>query len=112
MKKGAFSGALTQGKPGLFEQAGGGIVFLDEVGELPLSLQVKLLKVLQDQKCRRLGGIKDIDLDGRVIAATNRNLSEMVKEGTFRQDLFYRLYVFPIDIPPLRDRREDILPWP
>jgi PAS domain S-box-containing protein len=109
-EKGAFSGALTQGKPGLFEQAGGGIVFLDEVGELPLSLQVKLLKVLQDQKCRRLGGIKDIDLDGRVIAATNRNLSQMVKEGTFRQDLFYRLYVFPIDIPPLRDRREDILP--
>ena len=109
-EKGAFSGALKQGKPGLFEQAGGGIVFLDEVGELPLSLQVKLLTVLQDQKCRRLGGVRDIDLEGRVIAATNRNLSEMVKEGTFRQDLYYRLYVVPIHIPPLRERSEDILP--
>ena len=109
-EKGAFTGATREGKPGLFEQANGGIVFLDEIGELPLSLQVKLLKIIQDQKCRRLGGSKTIDLDGRIIAATNRDLKEMVKSGEFREDLFYRLYVVPINIPPLRKRREDIMP--
>jgi transcriptional regulator with PAS, ATPase and Fis domain len=85
------------------------VIFLDEVGELPLNLQVKLLKVLNDQKCRRLGGVKTIDLDVRVLAATNRDLKAMVKNGEFREDLFYRLYVVPVEIPPLRRRKEDIL---
>lgn len=109
-EKGAFSGAGAQGKPGLFEEAKGGTLFLDEVGELPLSLQVKLLKVLQEQSCRRLGSVKSIDLDIRILAATNRDLKAMVAAGDFREDLFYRLYVVPMDIPPLRERREDILP--
>jgi PAS domain S-box-containing protein len=109
-EKGAFSGADKAGKPGLFEEADGGVIFLDEVGELPLALQVKLLKVLQEQKCRRLGSVKTLDLDVRIIAATNRDLKEMVAEGAFREDLFYRLYVVPIEVPPLRERREDILP--
>lgn len=109
-EKGAFTGATKEGKPGLFEQAEGGIVFLDEIGELPLPLQVKLLKVIQDQKCRRLGGVKTIELNCRILAATNRDLKEMIKSGEFREDLFYRLYVVPIHIPPLRERREDIMP--
>lgn len=109
-EKGAFTGATKEGKPGLFEQAEGGIVFLDEVGELPLSLQVKLLKIIQDKKCRRLGGVKTIQLDTRILAATNRDLNALVKSGEFREDLFYRLYVVPIDIPPLRERREDVMP--
>ena len=109
-EKGAFTGADARGKAGLFEQADRGILFLDEVGELPSNLQVKLLKVVQDRRCRRLGGVKNIDLDLRIIAATNRDLDKMVSEGLFRSDLFYRLYVVPIDIPPLRERREDILP--
>jgi PAS domain S-box-containing protein len=108
--KGAFTGADNQGRSGLFEQANGGILFLDEVGELPLHLQVKLLKVIQDRRCRRLGGNKDIHLNVRIIAATNRNLQQMVSDGLFRADLFYRLNVVPINIPALRDRREDILP--
>ena len=108
--KGAFTGADAKGKAGLFEQANKGILFLDEVGELPLHLQVKLLKVIQDRRCRRLGDHKDIDLDIRIIAATNKNLNDMVSDGLFRADLFYRLYVVPINIPPLRERREDILP--
>jgi PAS domain S-box-containing protein len=109
-EKGAFSGADKGGKPGLFEEANGGILFLDEVGELPLQLQVKLLKVLQEQKCRRLGSVKTVDLDVRILAATNRDLKKMTAEGHFREDLFYRLYVVPIEVPPLRSRREDILP--
>lgn len=109
-EKGAFTGAGAKGKAGLFEEANHGILFLDEVGELPLNLQVKLLKVIQDRRCRRLGGLTNVDLDLRIIGATNRDLNEMVSDGLFRSDLFYRLYVVPIDIPPLRDRREDILP--
>jgi len=109
-EKGAFTSASRSGKPGLFEQANGGTFFLDEVGELPLNLQVKLLKVIQDQHCRRLGGQRNIKLDIRFIAATNRDMRQMVAEGKFRDDLFYRLYVVPIEIAPLRERREDILP--
>ncbi len=109
-EKGAFTSAARNGKAGLFEQANGGVLFLDEVGELPVNLQVKLLKVLQDRRCRRLGGTRGIDLDLRIIAATNRDLRKMVSEGSFRMDLFYRLHVVPIEIAPLRERREDILP--
>ena len=109
-EKGAFTSADTKGKAGLFEQANHGILFLDEVGELPSNLQVKLLKVIQDRQCRRLGGLRNINLDLRIIVATNSDLSQMVSDGLFRSDLFYRLYVVPIEIPPLRERREDILP--
>jgi len=109
-ERGAFSGADKDGKPGLFEEADGGTLFLDEVGELPLALQVKLLKVIQEQRFRRLGSVKDRALDLRIIAATNRNLEEMVQKGQFREDLFYRLYVVPINIPPLRERPQDIMP--
>jgi len=108
--KGAFTGADVKGRAGLFEQANQGILFLDEVGELPLQLQVKLLKVIQDRCCRRLGDSKDIHLNVRILAATNRDLHQMVSDGLFRADLFYRLYVVPIAIPALRDRHEDILP--
>ncbi len=109
-EKGSFTGASREGKPGLFELANGGIIFLDEIGEMPMSLQVKLLKVLQDMEVYRVGGVKPVKFDVRVIAATNRNLRDMVKEGNFREDLFYRLYVVPIEVPPLRERREDIFP--
>ncbi len=108
-EKGAFTDARAQ-KRGLFELADHGTLFLDEIGEVPLMLQAKLLRVLEEQTFRRLGGLKDIHLDLRVIAATNRNLREAVKEGAFRQDLYFRLNVIHIQIPPLRDRREDILP--
>lgn len=106
---GAFTGANQKGKPGMFELAESGILFLDEVGELPLQLQVKLLRALQEREIQRIGGTKPKKIDVRIIAATNRNLSEMVKSGDFREDLFYRLNVIPITIPPLRERREDIL---
>ncbi|MGE7637527.1 sigma 54-interacting transcriptional regulator [Bacillus sp. AFS026049] len=106
---GAFTGANQKGKPGMFELAESGILFLDEVGELPLQLQVKLLRALQEREIQRIGGTKQKKIDVRIIAATNRNLSEMVKSGDFREDLFYRLNVIPITIPPLRERREDIL---
>ncbi|MFJ8069726.1 sigma-54 interaction domain-containing protein [Peribacillus sp. NPDC096447] len=106
---GAFTGANQKGKPGMFELAESGILFLDEVGELPLQLQVKLLRALQEREIQRIGGTKPKKIDVRIIAATNRNLSEMVKSGEFREDLFYRLNVIPITIPPLRERREDIL---
>jgi transcriptional regulator with PAS, ATPase and Fis domain len=105
---GAFTGAKRSGKPGKFELASGGTLFLDEIGEMPLSMQSKLLRVLQEGKIDHLGGIKQIPIDTRIIAATNKNLSELVKERMFRQDLFYRLNVISVRIPPLRDRLEDI----
>jgi two-component system response regulator AtoC len=108
-ERGAFTDAKTR-KIGLFEEANGGTVFLDEVGEMDLNLQVKLLRVLEDRKIRRLGGARNIDIDVRIIAATNRNLKEAIEQKAFREDLFYRLNVFPIHIPPLRERREDIPP--
>jgi PAS domain S-box-containing protein len=108
-EKGAFTDARAQ-KRGIFELADKGTLFLDEVGEIPLMLQAKLLRVLEEQNFRRLGGLKDIQLDLRVIAATNKNLREAVKEGAFRQDLYFRLNVIQIVIPPLRERTEDILP--
>ena len=106
-EKGAFTDARAQ-KKGIFELADKGTLFLDEIGEIPLMLQAKLLRVLEEQCFRRLGGLKDIKLDLRVVAATNRNLREAVKENAFRQDLFFRLNVIHITIPPLRDRPEDI----
>jgi PAS domain S-box-containing protein len=108
-EKGAFTDARSQ-KRGIFELADKGTLFLDEIGEIPLMLQAKLLRVLEEQTFRRLGGLKDINLDLRVVAATNKNLREAVKEGAFRQDLYFRLNVIQIVIPPLRDRPEDILP--
>ncbi len=105
---GAFSGASQQGKSGLWEHAAGGTLFLDEVAELPLALQVKLLRTLQDGVIRRVGGKDFVRVDTRVIAATNKNLQQLVAAGTFRLDLFYRLNVIPITVPPLRERKEDI----
>lgn len=107
-EKGAFTDARAQ-KRGIFELADKGTLFLDEIGEIPLMLQAKLLRVLEEQSFRRLGGLKDIKLDLRVIAATNKNLREAVKEGAFRQDLYFRLNVIQILIPPLRERTDDIL---
>ena len=109
-EKGAFTGADKNGKLGLFEIADKGTVFLDEIGELPLDMQVKLLRVLQEQEVERIGGRAPIKIDVRVIAATNRNLEEMVENKLFREDLYYRLMVFPISIPPLRKRPKDIIP--
>jgi two-component system response regulator AtoC len=108
-EKGAFTDARSQ-KRGIFELADKGTLFLDEIGEIPLMLQAKLLRVLEEQSFRRLGGLKDIQLDLRVVAATNKNLREAVKEGAFRQDLYFRLNVIQILIPPLRERLEDIVP--
>jgi len=108
-EKGAFTGADKR-KNGLFELASGGTLFLDEIGEMPLPLQVKLLRVLQDRKIQRLGGTVSIPVESRILAATNRNLAEEVKAGRFREDLYYRLNVVPILLPPLRDRLDD-LPW-
>ncbi|MDR3560544.1 MAG: sigma 54-interacting transcriptional regulator [Negativicutes bacterium] len=105
---GAFTGAAKGGKIGLFELAQGGSLFLDEVSELPLNMQVKLLRTIQEKEITRLGGTKTIKLDVRIIAASNRDLQAMVREHSFRQDLYYRLNVVPIVIPPLRDRKEDI----
>ncbi|PLX82843.1 MAG: Fis family transcriptional regulator [Desulfuromonas sp.] len=106
-ERGAFTDAKSR-KIGLFEEADGGTIFLDEIGEMDLALQVKLLRVLEDRKIRRLGGTRTIDIDVRVVAATNRDLKQAIDEKAFREDLYYRLNVFPIHIPPLRERREDI----
>ncbi|MCM3323559.1 sigma-54 interaction domain-containing protein [Cytobacillus kochii] len=106
---GAFSGANRNGKAGLFEVANSGTIFLDEIGEMPLSLQVKLLGVLQDMKIQRIGGTKEIPIDVRVIAATNADLEKMIREKKFRQDLYFRLNVLSITIPPLRERPDDII---
>ena len=106
-EKGAFTGALTQ-KRGLFERADRGTIFLDEIGELPPQAQVRLLRVLQNHEIERVGGTAAIKVDIRIIAATNRNLEEMIKSNTFREDLWFRLNVFPMLIPPLRDRKMDI----
>jgi transcriptional regulator with GAF, ATPase, and Fis domain len=106
-EKGAFTGAINQ-KRGCFERAGGGTIFLDEIAELPLQAQVRMLRVLQEKKVVRVGGGKEIDVDIRIIAATHQDLQEMVNKKLFRADLRYRLNVFPITIPPLRDRKEDI----
>ncbi|HOV79757.1 MAG TPA: sigma 54-interacting transcriptional regulator [Bacillota bacterium] len=105
---GAFTGALKQGKPGLFELAEKGTLFLDEVGELPPNLQVKLLRVLQNHEVLRVGGLTPIPVDARIISATNKDLLEMFRQGKFRDDLYYRLNVVSIEIPPLRERKEDI----
>lgn len=107
---GAFTGASRSGKRGIFELAGDGVVFLDEIGEMPLQLQVKLLTVLQDRQFYRIGGTKALPMNARIVAATNRDLKDEVAQGRFRQDLYYRLNVIPVHIPPLRERREDIIP--
>ena len=103
---GAFTGARREGKPGMFEIAENGTLLLDEIGELPLSMQVKLLQVLQEKKIRRVGGVRSIPVNVRIIAATNRDLKEMVQRGQFREDLYYRISVVPIEIPPLRTEEE------
>jgi two-component system response regulator AtoC len=108
-EKGAFTGAVTS-KPGRFEIADGGTLFLDEIGEVPLHLQAKLLSVLQDKSFERVGGIKTIKVDVRIVSATNQDLSSAIQSGKFRSDLFYRLNVVPIHIPPLRERKEDLIP--
>lgn len=106
--KGAFTGAQSTGKAGLFEMAHKGTIFLDEIGELPFAMQSKLLRVLQEKEVQRIGSGKPIPVDVRVIAATNRSLEKMVAEGTFREDLYYRINVIPFTIPPLRKRKEDV----
>ncbi|MFG0320631.1 MAG: sigma-54-dependent transcriptional regulator, partial [Planctomycetota bacterium JB042] len=106
-EKGAFTDA-KQAKMGLFEQADGGTIFLDEVGDMPASLQAKLLRFLESKQFRRVGGLRDISVDVRIVAATNRDLEAAIKEGTFRSDLYYRLNVIPLDVPPLRSRKGDV----
>jgi transcriptional regulator with GAF, ATPase, and Fis domain len=107
--KGAFTGAMKD-KPGRFELADGGTLFLDEIGEVPLAMQAKLLRVLQEQEIERVGDTRVRKVNVRIVAATNRDLKKEVAAGRFRQDLFYRLSVFPIEVPPLRERSEDIAP--
>jgi transcriptional regulator with GAF, ATPase, and Fis domain len=106
-ERGAFTGAV-QARRGKFELAQGGTLFLDEIGEMPFSLQAKLLRVLQERSFERVGGVREIRADVRIIAATNRNLETEMREGRFREDLFYRLHVFPVLLPPLRERRDAI----
>ncbi|MCX7708348.1 MAG: sigma 54-interacting transcriptional regulator [Clostridia bacterium] len=108
-EEGAFTGAKTGGHPGKFEIADGGTIFLDEIGEMPLDMQTRLLRVIEEGTVSRIGGVKEIVVDVRIIAATNKDLDEEVRKGNFRKDLFYRLNVLPIRLPPLRERREDIL---
>jgi DNA-binding NtrC family response regulator len=107
-EKGAFTDAKAM-KKGLFEMADGGTVFLDEIGDMMPGTQAKLLKVIENKSFKRIGGTKDIEVDVRIIAATNKNMAEEVKKGTFREDLYYRLKVIPVELPPLRDREEDIV---
>jgi len=106
-EKGAFTGAISA-RRGRFEMAEGGTLFLDEIGDMPMNMQVKLLRVLQEKTFERVGGSKELTADVRVVAATHQNLEELISEGKFREDLFYRFNVFPIDMPPLRDRIDDI----
>ncbi len=106
-ERGAFTDARQQ-KRGLLEMAGGGTVFLDEIGEMPRSLQAKLLRFLEEKTFRRVGGLKDVSVDVRVVAATNRDLEQAVQDGRFREDLYYRLGVLPVTMPPLRDRAGDV----
>jgi DNA-binding NtrC family response regulator len=108
-EKGAFTDAKAQ-KKGLFEQADGGTVYLDEIGDMRLDLQGKLLRLIEEKAFRRIGGVRDLRADVRIIAATNRDLTSSLAAGQFRMDLYYRLKVFPISLPPLRDRPEDVLP--
>jgi transcriptional regulator of aroF, aroG, tyrA and aromatic amino acid transport len=107
-EKGAFTGAIKRGKQGLFEFADGGSIFLDEIGELAPHLQVKLLRILQDGKVRRIGGTREVPVNVRILAATHRNLEDLLQKGWFREDLYYRLNVIPLFLPPLRARKEDI----
>lgn len=109
-EKGAFTGADKNGKAGLFEIADNSTLFLDEIGELPLNMQVKLLRVLQEREVTRIGGTQPKPVNVRIITATNKDLRELVNQGEFREDLYYRLYVIPFSIPPLRERKEDIFP--
>ena len=108
--EGAFTGAKKGGKIGKFELANKGTIFLDEIGDMPINMQVKLLRVLQEKEVERLGGTKPISIDVRIIAATNKNLESLVKSGEFREDLYYRINVMVVEVPPLRDRRDDIEP--
>ena len=107
-EKGSFTGANPAGKQGFFEQAAGGTLFLDEIGELAPHLQSKLLRALQERKIRRIGGKQEMDIDVRIISATNRSLEDMIEDNSFREDLYYRLNIIPIHIPPLRAREGDI----
>ncbi|WDC84728.1 sigma 54-interacting transcriptional regulator [Caloramator sp. mosi_1] len=109
-EKGAFTGALKEGKIGLFEIANNGTIFLDEIGDMPLKLQTRLLRVLQEKQIMRVGSDNIINVNVRVIAATNKDLKKLVDEGLFREDLYYRINVLPISLPPLRERKEDIMP--
>jgi TyrR family helix-turn-helix protein/PAS domain S-box-containing protein len=109
-ESGAFTGSRKDGKKGLFETANKGTIFLDEISELPLNLQVKLLQVIQEREITRVGGVESIPIDVRIISASNKDLMALVHEGKFREDLYYRLNVVPISIPPLRERPEDIIP--
>ncbi|MCR5481783.1 MAG: sigma 54-interacting transcriptional regulator [Clostridia bacterium] len=109
-ESGAFTGSRAEGKKGLFEEAQNGTIFLDEISELPLNLQVTLLQVIQEREIKRVGGVKSIPINVRIISATNKELHNLVQEGKFREDLYYRLNVVPINVPPLRERAEDIVP--
>ena len=108
-ESGSFTGASKKGKMGIFELAKEGTVFLDEIADLPMSMQAKLLRVLQERELRRIGGEKTIKIDTRIISATNKDLLQLIKEDKFREDLYYRLNVVEIDLPPLSERKEDIV---